>query len=200
MLCRESGTTALRESLLRTPCNGRDIADQANKYFDEAAIWDRALSPDEILSNYLRLRAVKFYVRSGLSSPPDGDFVGPDGTGSTYYDGVLKLFASSGGFDLSHPFAQYKATFESDALNAITPSLLSVSMLTSLGSGPVDYTVDDFSQGSFVNVTNAPRRRVSPFLGLAKQVNGGFPSSGAYVSRPIDVGVAATWTRRRSAP
>ncbi|MBN1557458.1 MAG: LamG domain-containing protein, partial [Lentisphaerae bacterium] len=177
---------------------GRDTlygADGSLRDFDELAIWNRALSAYEILQLYLRLRSVKFYARSGDSLPLGGDFAGPDGTMDTFYDGVLEPFAPSDAFNQAHDYAQYMAAFESDANQENTPSLESVTMVTSLGYGPGDYTVADFSEGDFSNVTNVPGRREHAFLGLAKQADGGYPATGTYQSRIINAGTPVTWTR-----
>ncbi len=109
-----------------------DTARLFNGYIDEVAIWNRALSDDEILKIYQRgaLR-LKFQARgcSDGTCSTNPTFIGPDNTSSTYFeDGNTSHDLNA--FD-ENRFFQYKAFFETDDTNMLkgmTPYLLDVNI------------------------------------------------------------------------
>ncbi|MEW6027067.1 MAG: LamG-like jellyroll fold domain-containing protein, partial [Planctomycetota bacterium] len=92
---------------------------------DEVAIYNRALSPDEVLSHYKHgALTLRFQVRAGNTNPPVGSFIGPDGTTASYYTIGL-------GETLTHPtianyfvrpYIQYQADVAT-ANNKYSPKL-----------------------------------------------------------------------------
>ncbi|MCD6400218.1 DUF2341 domain-containing protein, partial [candidate division WOR-3 bacterium] len=124
---------------------GGTIGTNTNKVFigeffsgviDEVAIYNRALSAEEILDHYKRgaLR-LKFQTRSCNDAACSGEiFTGPDGTASSYYTEENNNTASTPSLSLNVPnnhYFQYKIYFETDDVN-YSPELKSVT---------VDYTV-----------------------------------------------------------
>ena len=81
---------------------------------------------------------LQFQVRTGVADPPTGDFLGPDGTPSTYY-------ATAGGESLNvadNQYFQYKSYFDTDNVN-ITPGLSSVSIEYTMDAGDNENTETD---------------------------------------------------------
>src|SRR3989339_171669 len=116
---------------------GRSGASYSNSTIDEVAIWNRALSATEMLNYYKRGAArIKLQARSGLT----GDFVGPDGTSSTYYTELSNSTTGLPSLSLTNisnnRYFQYQASFESDSV-AYPPTLTSVTI------GPTHYTQGD---------------------------------------------------------
>jgi len=108
-----------------------------NEYFngtiDEVAIYNRALSAEEILDHYKRgaLR-LKYHVRSCDDAACDTEqFVGPDGTTGTYYSELDNNSTTTPSFNLTNvsdnQYFQYKAYFETDN-SSYTPELKSVTI------------------------------------------------------------------------
>ncbi len=97
---------------------------------DEVAIYNRVLSASEILEHCKRgVCNLKFRVCSGSSSPPTGDFVGPNGT--TEED---DYFTDSDGEDIDvsdNRYFQYKAYLSTED-KKYTPELHSVTVTYSL--------------------------------------------------------------------
>jgi len=99
---------------------------------DELALWNRVLSASEILSIYKRgVSSLKFQVRScAQSNCSDGTFVGPNGTGSTYFTNPASVPFNL--TSVSHnKYFQYRADFntsDSNALKGITPVLFDVNV------------------------------------------------------------------------
>ncbi len=110
---------------------------------DEVAIWNRALSDNEILDLYkrgaLRLRT---QVRSCDDSLCSGEvFIGPDGTSSTYYEWGDTNSANTPSFSLSNVlnnrYFQYKVFFETDN-SSYSPELKSFTTSYTLVNYPPD--------------------------------------------------------------
>ena len=108
---------------------------------DEISIYNRSLSDQEILDIYKRgaLR-LKYQVRSGNTNPPTGNFIGPDGTTTDYYEWGTTNSTSVPSFDLTNvsdnQYFQYKAYFETDD-SSYSPKLRSVII------GPTHYPGDN---------------------------------------------------------
>ncbi|NQU17898.1 MAG: Ig-like domain-containing protein [Candidatus Saganbacteria bacterium] len=111
---------------------------------DEAAIFNRALSSAEVLSFFNRgVLRQKYQVRSGSANPPTGDFVGPDGTTSSFYS---ELDSNNSGLtppsDISlsnvsdNRYFQYKAYLDRDDSSYNTE-------LSSVSIGPNHYSPND---------------------------------------------------------
>ncbi len=123
---------ALSDTILNSvncQISGRDGANYVFEgYVDEVAIYNRALSAQEIGDHYKRGACnPKFQVRSGSSNPPTGEFVGPDGTKDTY-------FTDSDGEEIDvsdNRYFQYKAYFSTED-KGYTPELHSVTVTYSL--------------------------------------------------------------------
>jgi hypothetical protein len=160
---------------------------------DELAIFDRALTDEEIRAVYLQTASIGFRVRSGVASSLSGDYVGPDGTTNSYYVKPYELLTAVGAFDPANQFLQYKASFMSDS--ASTPYLDAV-RLEGVLSNSWDDTFGHFSRGtSFVATTNIPSAKDTPYVRLAKSVNGGYPTNGTFTSRVFDPGSSVTWNQ-----
>ncbi|MBN2016048.1 LamG domain-containing protein, partial [Candidatus Dojkabacteria bacterium] len=104
-----------------------------NGIIDELAVYNRALSPTEVADHYKRgaLR-LQYQVRSCDDSNCSGEsFVGPDGTGSTYYSELNNNTTGLPVFNLvnvaDNQFFQYKSFFGTDD-SLYTPELKSVSV------------------------------------------------------------------------
>jgi hypothetical protein len=95
-----------------------------NGFFDEAALYNRALNNAEVLDHY-RAGAVtlKFQVQSWAASGSPGDFIGPDGTTNTFFTDP----ANSLLFNVVplNQYFQYRATFATEDA-ALTPLLQGV--------------------------------------------------------------------------
>lgn len=169
------------------------IADAFTGYIDEVAIWDRALTADEVVRLYMRPTAIKLQVRSGGSADLSGDFTGPDGTNSYYYLENDPLKKIENCFDPLNLFAQYRVLLESDAGKTITPLLETVALYGTKGA-QFDSTLGDYIAAvSKTNTAVNPAVSDSAYVGLAKKPNGGYASAGMFTSRIFDSG-GAPWT------
>lgn len=98
---------------------------------DEAAIFNRALSVTEINDHYERgILHLRYQVRSCDDAACVGEtFIGPDGTGSTFYSEQSNSVASFPSLALSHVsnnrYFQYRVVFVTD-VNSLTPELIKV--------------------------------------------------------------------------
>ncbi len=104
-----------------------------NGKMDETVIYDRALSPDEILKHYQRgVCSLKFQVRSDGSIPLTTSFVGPDGTTATYF---TDAGGENDGINVSdNQYFQYQAYFSTEN-RRYTPELNSVTITYSSSGG-----------------------------------------------------------------
>ena len=160
---------------------------------DEVAFFDRALSASEIREIYVRTGSVGFRVRSGTSSLLSGDYVGPDGTPSSYYIKPYESLVPTGPFDPTHRYMQYKASFLSDQL--VTPVLDAVKVAGSLADG-IDNTLGDFARGTYLmGITNVPQSKGTPYIRSAPPPNGGYLTVGQFTSRVLDAGSSVTWNQ-----
>ena len=114
-----------------------------NASLDEVAVYSRELSPTEILDHYKRgaLR-FKYQVRSCNDPVCSGEsFMGPDGTGSTYYTELSNTTVSTPSLALTsvpdNRYFQYKSYFESDNAS-YSPELKSVTMDYGEANAPPD--------------------------------------------------------------
>lgn len=104
-----------------------------NGRLDEVAIYNRALSAGEILNHYRRgaLR-LKFQVRSCTDNSCLGqNFVGPDGTNTSFYSEASNSTLAPASFNLtnlvSNRYFQYRGILETDS-SAISPSFSAVTV------------------------------------------------------------------------
>ncbi|MFA5164247.1 MAG: LamG-like jellyroll fold domain-containing protein [Candidatus Omnitrophota bacterium] len=130
---------------------GHCYTPSADRYFsgyaDEIAIYNRALSADEILRLYQKGAGIKFQCRSSATNPPTGNFVGPDGTANTYYSTAA---GSNFGAEIpANRYFQYKAYFE--GCNSNTPALESVKVTYNTSSDFTDDSRSEFDEGSYDN-------------------------------------------------
>lgn len=117
----------------------------AGQYFngiiDEVSMFNRALSPTEILDHYKRGSfRLKYQVRSGATNPPTGNFIGPDGTTGTYYSELSNSTTGLPSLSLTNvdnnQYFQYKTYLETDN-SSYSPELKSVVI------GPTHYPGDN---------------------------------------------------------
>ena len=156
-------------------------------YIDELAVFNTALSRDDVLYLYNLPTPVKFRVRSGSSPDTMGQFVGFDGTPSTFFLNDASLLPTNN-FDVQARYVQYQVALEAVEGRTETPYIQSVAFLGTKGVW-FDYSLGDYLQGRFVtNTTPYPTRRNWSYIGLAKKPNGGYFENGWYVSRILDVG------------
>ena len=128
-----------------------------NLYFDgtidEVSIWNRALSGPEITDLYRRgANRLKFQVRSCDDAACSGEsFMGPDGTGATYYSELENSSTSLPSLALSNvvdnQYFQYQVDFETDS-GSLTPELNSTTISGTGGGGGGELT-----QPSCLNLT-----------------------------------------------
>ncbi len=161
-------------------------ADRTSKgLIDEVLVYDRALSAEEILALYRRASSLAVQVRSSSSYPPGGAFCGPDGSVNTFYVNERDSLNASANFSPYHQFVQYKAYLTAEP--TASPLLESFAFV---GSKVIaaDTTYGDYLQGEFAGTTNVPPLADTPYLGLAKGLNGGYYTNGTYTSRVLDAG------------
>ena len=162
---------------------------------DEVAIFDRALTAVEISGIYLRTAAVGLRLRSGTSSVLSGQYVGPDGTPNTYYAKPYEALVASGSFNPNDQYLQYKVNFMSDLSQGATPYLDAVKISGTL-SDVLDDNLGEFLNGTFtVGTTNYPGAKDTPYVGIAKNNNGGYSPNGTFTSRILDAGSSVTWSK-----
>ncbi|HDH31647.1 MAG TPA: hypothetical protein ENH26_02640, partial [Candidatus Wolfebacteria bacterium] len=107
---------------------GFDPTQAFNGTIDEVAIYNRVLSPTEILDHYKRgVLRLKYQVRSCDDAACSGEtFIGPDGTGSDYYEWGTTNSVSTPSFNLTNvidnQYFQYKTYFETNT-SSYTPEL-----------------------------------------------------------------------------
>ena len=125
---------------------------------DEVAIYNRVLSPDEILDHYKRgaLR-LKYQVRSCDDNACSGEtFIGPDGTASTYYSELNNNTLTIPSFNLAgvsnDRYFQYKTYFETDDAS-YSPELKSVT---------IDYTSSPIPTIQFTSTSSAGLESITP--------------------------------------
>lgn len=89
---------------------GPTYAEFFNGNLDEVGIWNRSLSDSEILNLYKRgILSLKFQVRAGNTNPITSDYLGPDGTSSSYFDNNQNI-------NLDSRYIQYKSFFSRESL------------------------------------------------------------------------------------
>lgn len=116
----------------------KDYNRHFNGNIDELAIYSRVLSASEISSRYTRgSQRLKFKVRSCDDQLCDSEqFIGPDGTTTTYYSEILNSENDKPILELTNvddnQYFQYKAILETDDSTA-TPKLKSVAIDSGLG-------------------------------------------------------------------
>ena len=115
-----------------------------NGVIDELAICNRGLSSGEVESLYKRgALKLRYQIRSGSSNPPTGNFIGPDGTTSTYYselDSNNSSLTPPSNISLTNlsdnRYFQYKTIFETDN-SSYSPKLATLEV------GPAHYYAGD---------------------------------------------------------
>jgi hypothetical protein len=102
---------------------------------DEIAFWSNIITPADVTDQYRRgANRLKFQVRSCDDSACSGEsFVGPDGTGATYYTELDNNTLDLPVFPLtnliSNQYFQYNAIFETDD-NTTSPELICATVLS----------------------------------------------------------------------
>ena len=103
--------------------------ENVNGRMDEAALWNRVLSTDEIGDLYRRgANRLSFQVRSCDDSACSGEsYIGPNGTGSTYYTEELNATVGLPALTLNsvtdNRYFQYQTTFDTSS-STLSPELL----------------------------------------------------------------------------
>lgn len=116
-----------------------------NGSIDETSIWSRAISAGDILSLYRRgASKLQFHVKTCAQSDcSDGTFMGPDGTGSTYYSEIYNSDVGTPSLGLTNldenRYFQYKTYFETDNAS-YSPELVSVTASNDYDQGSLDQT------------------------------------------------------------
>ncbi|MCX7591819.1 MAG: LamG domain-containing protein, partial [Kiritimatiellae bacterium] len=187
---------------------GASISGQGTftKYFmngliDEVTFWDRALTAKEIeqlYNDYSLFYPVRFQVRSAptVAELASRNFVGPDGTSSSFYYGRREPLVGSTDFALTNRYAQYRAYLFSSSDQKEAPVIQAVGLFAA-ESGETDDTWTDFRFGEFTsNTTNSPIGSIRGYLGLGKALNGGYYTNGVFVSRVLENPTGpVTWDR-----
>ncbi|MDI6774538.1 MAG: LamG domain-containing protein [Verrucomicrobiota bacterium] len=163
---------------------------------DEVAIYNRALSPQELAllyTNYARSHPCKFQLRSSSATNNLAlkAFVGPDDTANTFYSANDAL-RDGIEFDQQARYAQYRCYFSSSVDMKKSPRLDAVGLYSTKGA-QIDNVLGDFSQGlrdatapdDQANVTWRPLGDHEPFVGLLKRAEGANETNGVFVSRVI---------------
>lgn len=125
---------------------------------DEVVLYDRGLSPAEVVYHYQRgALQLRYQVRSCDDPLCAGEsFIGPDGTAGTYYSELANTSTGLPSLPLTNiidnQYYQYKALFSTDD-NSYTPELKSVSVSTSGGGGGGDYETYGVVTSSAYNMT-----------------------------------------------
>lgn len=175
------------------------IAKDANCIVDEVAIWDRALSADEVADIYQGYKdtfPLRFQVRSSgtMAGLANSVFSGPGGTNSTYFKPLQKLESVPGSFNVAEPYAQYKVTMYSSTNQLETPSLLAAGLFNE-GRAGVDQFYGDFVAGTVdSNLAISAVSGDQSFLGLNRSQDGGYFTNGVYVSKIFDAGDSVYWS------
>ncbi|MBM4047923.1 MAG: LamG domain-containing protein, partial [Planctomycetes bacterium] len=160
---------------------------------DELAVFNYAMTQDQVRDLYYAGSALRFRLRSGATQGLSGDFVGPDGTVESCYFGSREALVSAGSFNVFDRYLQYQVDVLSSAYNNQTPSLTSLGLYGSAGV-QFDSALNDFFHGTYnYNVTNTPGRAETPYVSSGLQPNGGSYSNGIYVSEAFDKGHSVNW-------
>ena len=170
-----------------------------NAVIDEAAIFGRVLSSNEIAlmyKSYARTKPLLFQVRSG-TTPADVQtrtFVGPDGTADTYYSQPAEKLVECPDFSVSNRYAQYRAYLYASTNNALTPYIEAAGFVARDSSAQNDCMLNEWKAGQFTaNTTWIPETNDTPYLGLSLRPNGGYATNGTYTSRELDAGASVNW-------
>ncbi len=197
----EEGTVGSGVTLSQTDhiqISGIDSPSRVDGAIDEVAIFDRELTPDEVMDLYLRPRSALFQVRSAPDPSALGtrSFVGPDGTPSTYYTADFEALTSLGDFKIWERYAQYRAYLYGPAYcSGSDPRLDAVGLVGSFHD-VFDNTAVDFAAGVFDgSVGISPVAYETPYLSLARTGNGGMCQAGMYESPVVDGGGPRLWYR-----
>ncbi len=145
-----------------------------NSYFhgsmDEVAIYNRALSPDEVLSHYRRgANRLRFQVRSCADNACSGEsFIGPDGTAATYYTELNNSTIGLPALNLTNladnQYFQYQVNFNTDRA-VYSPILKSVTVGIASAGGGRDVLVDSCLDLGSILVSHLPQIPFDPSLG-----------------------------------
>lgn len=159
---------------------------------DEVAIFNRALTSAEI--GYLMRTSPKagFRLRSGASPFLSGDYVGPDGTASSFYYDPFVALTATGAFNPMDRYAQYKVSMWRGLSS--TPVVDAIRLSSAL-TDVLDDTWGDFMRGNYAGVANVPSSQGTPYVRLVKAPNGGVKTQGTYTSRILDAGGAVIWNK-----
>jgi hypothetical protein len=112
----EASTGTLTDAIVSN-ANDLIIGDSMEGTFDEVAIFSEVLTPTEVLDHYKRgALDLQFQVRSCDDAVCSGEtFIGPDGTGSDYYDELDNSTITLPDFNLTNAsnnqYFQYQTTF-----------------------------------------------------------------------------------------
>ncbi|MBU0661180.1 hypothetical protein KKG22_03295 [Patescibacteria group bacterium] len=165
---------------------------------DEVAIYNRVLSAEEISDRYIRGAAnLTHQIRSCDDELCAGEnFIGPDGTNSTYFSELLNSTLTTPSVTVSGTIAQskyiqYQTTFES--IDQMTnPKLYSVTIgegcgnIATVAESIIDDTTDEFNTGTY---NDTEWNGTNVLLNATGLVNG----TGEYISEVFNVTSTATW-------
>ncbi|PID52247.1 MAG: hypothetical protein CR972_03110 [Candidatus Moraniibacteriota bacterium] len=121
---------------------------------DEVSFWSDVLTDEEVYDQYRRgANRLKFQVRSCDDAACSGEsFIGPDGTGSTYYTELMNDTVNLPALPLTgisdNRYVQWRAFFETDN-NTMSPELLCVTLNSN------EYSVWKYRQCFTVDHTQA---------------------------------------------
>lgn len=174
-----------------------DLTSRSRCYIDEIAMFDYELNAEEIRKLYFQAASVKAQIRSSSAETNlvDMDFVGPDGTSDTAFSAGESRLPAGAHFNPAHQYAQYRLLIGNNPERDQSPLVSAVGF----SGSHVDFFDDasgDFREGTVVNsIVTYPDRERAEYLGLSKLSNGGFVTSGSFISRPLDSGQdsGVTW-------
>ncbi|MFH2105161.1 MAG: LamG-like jellyroll fold domain-containing protein [Parcubacteria group bacterium] len=138
--------SAAQSGQIRTQAYPVQIGQAYDRYYfrgtiDEVAISSRSLSESEVFDHYLRgIARVKYQVRTCATSSCSGnDFIGPDGSNSSYYSDLFVSADPNPTIKLQNlsenNYFQYKVIFENDT-PIYTPAIRNIRI------GPDHYPTD----------------------------------------------------------
>lgn len=199
---------------IATPANkelwiGNRPENLSNYFFrgklDEVAVFNRLLTPGEIFAHFRRgAFGLKFQVRACADTAcGDADFIGPDGTGNTYYSELQNTEIGLPRIALQNlpasRFFQYRTIFET-RLKTFGPEISSVvvgpghivsTSSTPAGASLIDQTDDDDTTTGFGGGTK--QETVWQTIALELTAQGKLNGSGSFESRIFNAGKTVTW-------
>ena len=166
---------------------------------DEVALFDRALSAQEVWEIYTMPKSLLLQVRSGTDRTNilSKSFVGPNGDPGAYYGNRPQGFDNSEDFVRLDHYVQYQLTFLTPSDASDTPYIDAIGF-EGTRALVFDNVYGDFLQGELpVEMETFPGNHDTPYVGLRKKQNGGYETSGSYVSKVMDGGASVFWDTLR---